>query len=159
MLTAQYDKTQVVVVFQRIPFKTKNYLQTTHRSNFINHWNVVTRQVCSNLLKNACQEIHPCQVGRKMNYVLCYYLFRQTMIKQSEIGCYHLPFYPELNFMLSFFNSVVLILAIKKLLPYSADFTGRFFRELFCFFQFMLLLFQVYTKTFGFLQQLDLRFL
>jgi len=81
------------------------------------------------------------------------------MIKLAAFDHYHLPFHLELNFVLSFFNSIVFILAAKKLLPYSGNFTGGFFRELFCFFQFMLLLFQFYTKTFGFLQQLDLRFL
>lgn len=81
------------------------------------------------------------------------------MIKLKAFDQYYLPLHLELNIILSFFNSIVFILATKKLLPYSGNFTGRLFRELFRFFQFMLLLFQFYTKTFGFLQQLDLRFL
>jgi len=53
------------------------------------------------------------------------------MIKLAAFDHYHLPFHLELNFVLSFFNSIVFILAAKKLLPYSGNFTGGFFRELF----------------------------
>lgn len=126
---------------------------------FITEMLLLLSKVCVNLINNSHQEIFPRKMAGRLNYRLCYYLFRQALITLAVLDQYHLPFHLELKFFLSFCNSFVFVLATKKLFPYLGNFTGRFFRELLCFFQFMLLLFQFYTKMFGFLQQLDLRFL